>query len=87
MKNIQGCNQSITLIGSLCKEAESTRNRINQIRLTVRNCGNPYLIERLNNELVQLKKRKSEISKIATTIHNICTEKTSILFLIELCSR
>ncbi len=86
MKNTLSISDS--LVGSLCREVEYLRKRYCSIMLSLENCTDNFLEERLKNEVINLVERKEELSKVCQNIVNRSNKNDlSMLFLAEVCNR
>lgn len=77
-----------SLIGSLCREAEASRQRCRQVHHGLQSCRDSRLFTRLQAELAQLHERRRCLLATARTwrLRGV-GDPLALAFLIELCSR
>lgn len=77
-----------SLLGSLCREAETCRRRSRQLLHCLQHCQDDTLFVRLRRELNQLQQRRRDLLGSARSAQRrgVC-DPLALAFLIELCSR
>jgi hypothetical protein len=81
-------NTADSLIGSLCREAEASRQRCRQLQQCLQRCQDSRLFARLQRELDQLQQRRLELLSSARACQRRGSGDPLVLaFLIELCNR
>ncbi len=82
------CRTADSLIGSLCREAEASRQRCHQLQHCLQGCLDSRLFSRLQGERDQLHQRRQELLATARSWRTRgAGDPLALAFLIELCSR
>ena len=77
-----------SLIGSLCREAEASRQRCRQLQQCLLRCQDSQLFARLRRELEQLQQRRRDLLSSAQAWQRRgIGDPLALAFLIELCHR
>ncbi|MEX1315575.1 MAG: hypothetical protein AB1Z22_00430 [Synechococcaceae cyanobacterium] len=77
-----------SLIGSLCREADTTRHRCRQLQHCLQRCQDSRLLSRLRRDLEQLHQRRRVLLSAARGWQRRgIGDPLALDFLIELCNR
>lgn len=77
-----------SLLGSLCREADTCRLRSRQLLHCLRRCQDKNLFVRLNRELDHLHRRRRDLLSAARSWQRRRVgDPLALAFLVELCSR
>jgi hypothetical protein len=77
-----------SLLGGLCREADTCRQRGRQLLHCLQHCQNEHLFVRLRRELDHLQRRRCDLLGAARSAqHRGHGDPLALAFLIELCSR
>lgn len=77
-----------SLIGSLCRESDSLRQRMAQLQQTLQRCGSKALAARLRQEHQGLAERRGQLRSLARNWQRQAhVDQLAVAFLLELCER